>query len=46
VALGGSLDDLSKPEAKAAIGLLVLLALAGVVIARRGLAGRPAPPSA
>ena len=46
VALGGSLDDLSRPEAKVAIGLLVVLALAGVVIARRGFAGRPAPPSA
>jgi len=35
VALGGSFDDLSRPEALVAIGLLVALALAGLVIARR-----------
>jgi len=46
VALGGSLDDLSSPEAKAAIALLIALALGGLVVARRGLAGRAAPPAA
>lgn len=46
VALGGSLDDLSSPEAKAAIALLILLAVGGLVVARRGLAGRAAPPAA
>ncbi len=35
VALGGSFDDLSRPEALVAIGMLVMLALAGLVIARR-----------
>ena len=35
VALGGSFDDLSRPEALVAIGMLVALALAGLVIARR-----------
>lgn len=37
VALGGSFDDLSQPESVVAIGLLVALALAGLVIARRQL---------
>jgi len=35
VALGGNLDDLSRPEAKVAIGVMVALAIAGLVIARR-----------
>jgi uncharacterized membrane protein YdjX (TVP38/TMEM64 family) len=34
-ALGGSLDDLGSPEAIAAIVVLVVMALAGAVIARR-----------
>jgi uncharacterized membrane protein YdjX (TVP38/TMEM64 family) len=38
VALGGSLGDLSAPEAKVAIGLLVVFGLAGLVLARRQLA--------
>ena len=37
-ALGGSIDDLGSPEAKAAIALLVAIALVGVVLARRQLA--------
>ncbi len=40
VALGGSFDDLGRPEAIVAIALLVALALAGAVIARRGLLDR------
>ena len=43
VALGGSFDDLSSPEAIVAIGLMVALALAGLVILRRGLPRRPPP---
>ena len=38
VALGGSLTDLGAPEAKIAIGLLVALALIGIVVMRRQLA--------
>jgi uncharacterized membrane protein YdjX (TVP38/TMEM64 family) len=34
VALGGSFDDLTRPEALVAIGLLIALALVGLVIAR------------
>lgn len=34
-ALGGSLDDLGSPEAIAAAAILVLMAVAGVVLARR-----------
>jgi len=41
VALGGNLDDLSRPEAKVAIGVMVALALAGLAIARRQFAQRP-----
>ena len=41
VALGGNLDDLSRPEAKVAIGVMVALALVGLVIARRQFADRP-----
>lgn len=35
VALGGNIDDLSAPEAKAAIALLVVMAVVGAVLARR-----------
>jgi uncharacterized membrane protein YdjX (TVP38/TMEM64 family) len=35
VALGGSLDDLRRPEALVAIGLLITLGLVGLVVARR-----------
>jgi uncharacterized membrane protein YdjX (TVP38/TMEM64 family) len=38
VALGGSLDDLGSAEAKVAIALLVLMAVAGALLARRQLA--------
>jgi uncharacterized membrane protein YdjX (TVP38/TMEM64 family) len=45
-ALGGSLGDLGSPEALAAVGVLVAMALVGVVLARRDLArGRVAPPA-
>jgi uncharacterized membrane protein YdjX (TVP38/TMEM64 family) len=37
VALGGSLDDLGSPEAKAAIALLVAMAVFGALLARRQL---------
>jgi uncharacterized membrane protein YdjX (TVP38/TMEM64 family) len=37
VALGGSIDNLSAPEAKIAIGLLVTLAVVGVLVVRRQL---------
>jgi uncharacterized membrane protein YdjX (TVP38/TMEM64 family) len=37
-ALGGSLDDLGSPEAIAAIIVLVVMALAGLVLARRDFA--------
>ena len=35
VALGGNLDDLGSPEAKAAIGLIVVMAVVGLVLGRR-----------
>ncbi|MBA2631063.1 MAG: TVP38/TMEM64 family protein [Thermoleophilaceae bacterium] len=35
VALGGSITNLSSPEARAAVGLLVLLGLVGLVLVRR-----------
>ena len=35
VALGGSFDDLTRPEALVAIGLLVVIGLVGLVVARR-----------
>ena len=35
VALGGSFDDLSRPEALVAIGMLVALGLTGLFVARR-----------
>lgn len=41
VALGGNLDDLSSPEAKVAIGVMIALALVGLVIARRQFVRRP-----
>jgi len=46
VALGGNFDDLSAPEAKAAIAVMVVMALAGLVLLRRQFAraGRPEPP--
>jgi uncharacterized membrane protein YdjX (TVP38/TMEM64 family) len=40
VALGGSFDDLGRPEAIVAIALLAIVALAGLALARRELAGR------
>lgn len=43
VALGGSFGDLGRPEAIVAISLLVVLALGGLVIARRGFLTRGAP---
>jgi uncharacterized membrane protein YdjX (TVP38/TMEM64 family) len=42
VALGGSLDDLGAPEAKAAIALLVAMAVLGAFLARRELAAERA----
>jgi uncharacterized membrane protein YdjX (TVP38/TMEM64 family) len=41
-ALGGSLDDLSKPEAIIALAVLVVMAVAGVLAGRRQL--RPSGP--
>jgi uncharacterized membrane protein YdjX (TVP38/TMEM64 family) len=38
VALGGSLTDLGAPEAKIAVGLLLVLAVVGVLVLRRQLA--------
>lgn len=38
VALGGSLDDLTRPEAKVAIALLVAFGIAGLVLARHQIA--------
>jgi uncharacterized membrane protein YdjX (TVP38/TMEM64 family) len=35
VALGGSLSDLGAPEAKIAVGLLVVVGIAGAILARR-----------
>src|SRR5215210_650238 len=37
VALGGSLENLHAPEAKVAVGLLVVLAVAGAIVARMQL---------
>jgi uncharacterized membrane protein YdjX (TVP38/TMEM64 family) len=45
VALGGSLDDLSRPEAKVAIGMLVFFAIAGLFLGRRELAAERARPA-
>lgn len=42
-ALGGSLRDLSSPEALVAVGVLVAMALAGGVLARRDLARARVP---
>lgn len=44
VALGGSLDDLTSPEAIVAISVMAALALAGLVILRRGMLRRPSTP--
>ena len=41
VALGGTLGDLGRPEAQAAVALLVLLAVAGAWLARRTLGRAP-----
>ena len=38
VALGGSLSDLDSPEAKVAIGLLIVMAVVGALLARREFA--------
>ena len=38
VALGGSLSDLTSPEALVAIGLLVVMALVGALVVRRRIA--------
>ena len=43
VALGGSFGDLGRPEAVVAIALLVILALGGLVVARRSFLARHAP---
>ena len=42
-ALGGSLDDLTSPEALTAIGLLVVLAAAGALVVRRQIRASPPP---
>ena len=42
VALGGSLDDLGRPEAVVAIVLLVAMAVAGALLARRQIAAERA----
>lgn len=42
VALGGSLDDLGAPEAKAAIALLVVIGIVGLVVGRRQIAAERA----
>ncbi len=42
-ALGGSLGDLTSPEALTAIGLLVVLALAGALFVRRQIRASPSP---
>jgi uncharacterized membrane protein YdjX (TVP38/TMEM64 family) len=39
VALGGSLSNLSAPEVKVAVGVLVVLGVIGLVVARRRMAG-------
>jgi uncharacterized membrane protein YdjX (TVP38/TMEM64 family) len=42
-ALGGSLDNLTSPEALVAVGLLVVLALGGALFVMRQLTTAPAP---
>jgi uncharacterized membrane protein YdjX (TVP38/TMEM64 family) len=44
VALGGSIDDLSRPEAKLALGLLLVVGIAGLVLGRREIAAERARP--
>jgi len=49
VALGGSLSDLGSPEAKVAVGLLVVVGIVGAILARRQIraergGGRPSVP--
>jgi uncharacterized membrane protein YdjX (TVP38/TMEM64 family) len=43
-ALGGSLDDITSPEAIAAFVVLVVMAVAGLVLARRDLSRSPTAP--
>ena len=43
-ALGGSLDDLTQPEAIIAFALLIVMALAGLVLGRRHLRTEPSSP--
>jgi len=45
-ALGGSLDELSSPEALTAVALLVILALAGALFVRRQIGASPSPRAA
>jgi uncharacterized membrane protein YdjX (TVP38/TMEM64 family) len=45
-ALGGSLDDIGSPEAIAAVVVLVVMALAGLVLARRDVRAARRPPAA
>ena len=42
-ALGGNLGDLTSPEALVAIGLLVVLAVAGALVVRRQMRATPTP---
>lgn len=46
VALGGSLSNLSAPEVKVAVGVLVVLGVVGLVVARRRMAGEAGAASA
>ena len=46
VALGGSLSNLSAPEVKVAVGVLVVLAVVGLVVARRRMADEAGAASA
>jgi uncharacterized membrane protein YdjX (TVP38/TMEM64 family) len=46
VALGGSIANLSAPEAKVAIGLLLLLGVVGLLVVRRQIAREAGPASA
>jgi uncharacterized membrane protein YdjX (TVP38/TMEM64 family) len=46
VALGGSLSNLSAPEVKVAVGLLVVLGVVGLVVARRRMADEAGAASA
>ena len=46
VALGGSLSNLSAPEVKVAVGVLVVLGVVGIVVARRRMTGEAGAASA